>query len=121
MKPYPCSRRGILATVASVYDPLGFISPFVLIGKKILQTLCVTGADWDDLITEDLNVQWIRWLDGLSELSKIKINRCVKPQNFLVSAVQLHHFCDASTTGYGCCSYLRLLDENGNIDTTANV
>lgn len=33
----PLSRRGVLSTVASIYDPLGFVAPFILIGKQILQ------------------------------------------------------------------------------------
>ena len=34
VKEQPLSRKGILSTVASIYDPLGFIAPFVLVGKK---------------------------------------------------------------------------------------
>ncbi|XP_033111014.1 uncharacterized protein LOC117112067 [Anneissia japonica] len=37
------SRRGILATVYSVYDPLGFLAPVMLTGKAILQGLCKEG------------------------------------------------------------------------------
>lgn len=48
VKNQPASRRGILSTVASVYDPLGFIAPFTLVGKPILQQLCKEGSDWDD-------------------------------------------------------------------------
>ena len=36
----PLTRRGILSTVASLYDPLGFIAPFVLEGKRVLQEMC---------------------------------------------------------------------------------
>lgn len=34
------TRRGILSMVRSVYDPLGFLAPFVLKAKCILQKLC---------------------------------------------------------------------------------
>ncbi|XP_033111012.1 uncharacterized protein LOC117112065 [Anneissia japonica] len=37
------SRRGILAMVCSVYDPLGFLAPVMLTGKSILQGLCKEG------------------------------------------------------------------------------
>lgn len=36
----PPTRRGILSTISSVYDPLGFAAPFILPAKKILQDLC---------------------------------------------------------------------------------
>ena len=37
LKDQPLTRRGVLATVASVYDPLGFLAPLDLRAKKILQ------------------------------------------------------------------------------------
>ena len=46
-KDRPCTRRGILSTVSSIYYPLGFVAPLLLEGKKILQELCRERADWD--------------------------------------------------------------------------
>ncbi|KAJ7988063.1 hypothetical protein DPEC_G00319750 [Dallia pectoralis] len=34
LKDQPATRRGILSTVASIYDPLGFLAPYVLHGKR---------------------------------------------------------------------------------------
>jgi len=53
-KTKPDTRRGILSVVASIYDPLGFISPFVLEGKSILQEMCKRGVSWDDPLPECL-------------------------------------------------------------------
>ena len=47
----PCTRRGILSTVSSVFYPLGFVAPLLLDGKSILQELCRHEVDWDDPIT----------------------------------------------------------------------
>ncbi|KAK0150857.1 hypothetical protein N1851_008021 [Merluccius polli] len=44
VKDHPPTRRGILSAVASLYDPLGFVAPFTLIGKCILQELCHRGV-----------------------------------------------------------------------------
>ncbi|KAK3744012.1 hypothetical protein QZH41_004822 [Actinostola sp. cb2023] len=46
-KEKPATRRGILSIVSSVYDPLGFVSPCILLAKIILQDLCSKGlAIW---------------------------------------------------------------------------
>ena len=50
----PLTRRGILSTVSSVYDPLGLVAPLILLGKQILQDLCRENADWDDPISDQL-------------------------------------------------------------------
>ena len=48
IKEKPCTRRGILLVVSSVYDPLGMAAPFVLPAKLLLQDLCRKGLGWDD-------------------------------------------------------------------------
>ena len=40
VKPKDPTRRGILAVVSSVYDPLGLAAPFELTAKILLQDLC---------------------------------------------------------------------------------
>ena len=50
----PLTRRGILSTVSSVYDPLGFLAPVILTGRRILQGLCRDKSDWDDPMPEPL-------------------------------------------------------------------
>ena len=109
----PLTRRGILSTVCSVYDPLGLVAPLILTGKQILQDLCRENADWDDPISDELRSRWERWRNELRLLEGLKIPRCYKPEDFGdIKAVELHHFSDASQTGYGQCSYLRLLNES---------
>ena len=112
LKDRPCTRRGILSTVASIYDPLGFLAPFVLIGKQILQTMCMEHAEWDQPIGDELRPRWEKWKGELCELLNLKISRCILPDQFgTVEQRELHHFSDASTTGYGQCTYLRLIDD----------
>lgn len=112
----PCTRRGILSTVSSVFDPLGFVAPLLLDGKSILQELCRHKTDWDDPIPEEIKVKWEKWRADLLQLQRISIPRCYKPENFgRVVSAELHHFSDASVKGYGQCSYLRLVDEHQKI------
>ena len=48
----PCTRRSILSTVSSIYDPIGFVAPLMLQGKSILQELCNLQLSWDNPIPE---------------------------------------------------------------------
>lgn len=48
----PRTRRGVLSTVSSVFDPLGLICPYILVGKQILQGIVRDEGDWDDPLTE---------------------------------------------------------------------
>ena len=112
----PLSRRGILSTVSSVFDPLGLVAPFILVGKRILQELCRDGVGWDDEVPDDLRPQWEKWRAELPVLESLRIARCYKPQKFVVvKNVELHHFSDACQNGYGQCSYLRLVDDKNRI------
>ncbi|CAB3983333.1 RNA-directed DNA polymerase from transposon X-element, partial [Paramuricea clavata] len=106
----------VLGVECSIYDPLGFVAPVLLIGKRILQQLCKDNADWDDPIPEKLKAQWERWRADIHLLEQMKVPRCFKPDEFgNLKRVELHHFSDASTDGYGQCSYLRLTNEMGKI------
>lgn len=106
----------MVSTVASIYDPLGFVAPFVLCGKLILQQLCREKASWDEPLSQELRSRWQSWLQVLHLLSQVRIKRCYIPANFIdVKQYELHHFSDASITGYGECTYLRSVNTNGNV------
>ncbi|CAC5358790.1 unnamed protein product [Mytilus coruscus] len=95
------TRRSILSITSSVYDPLGIISPYVLNAKSILQGLCRQGFSWDKELTGTDLKKWNDWLDQLSDLENVRIDRCYKPKNFgKVVSSQLHCFSDASEIGY---------------------
>ncbi|XP_038049665.1 uncharacterized protein LOC119723179 [Patiria miniata] len=113
------TRRGLLSIVSSVYDPVGFVCPFVLQAKKIFQDECKRGKDWDDELEPGNLEQWMKWLQGLPKLEEFSVPRCIVPQEFgTPTSVQLHHFCDASMVAYGAVSYIRLVDNRGHIHTS---
>ncbi|KAL6490035.1 hypothetical protein MHYP_G00003800 [Metynnis hypsauchen] len=115
-KDQPATRRNILASVASIYDPLGLIAPYLLKGKGILQEMCHQGTGWDDPLPATLKPRWEKWLNDRAELKRICIARCYLPNDFgKVIKTELHHFSDASTCGYGQCSYLRLKNDIGQV------
>ena len=116
LKDRPCTRRGILSTVSSIFDPLGFIAPVLLEGTAILQELCRQNLDWDDPVPEKIQKRWLKWKSEIEELKNVEISRCYKPNDFgQVVKAELHHFSDASFKGYGQCSYLRTVNKENQI------
>ena len=57
----PLTRRGILSSISSIYDPLGLAAPFLLTGKHILQDLCKTQAAWDETVPDSIRERWEKW------------------------------------------------------------
>jgi len=78
--------------------------------------MCRDGAGWDDELKEELHGQWSKWIADLQGLAKVKVQRCVLPEDFgEVQEQSVRHFSDVSTTGYRQCSYIRLKDSKGRI------
>ena len=116
LKDKSLTRHGILSTICSVYDPLGIAAPFLLNRKKILQDLCRMKIDWDEEIDLEFRTRWEKWKSQLSALEDFSMDRCViLDGNGSVVLRQIHHFSDASATGYGQVTYLRSVDDQGNI------
>ncbi|XP_071477128.1 uncharacterized protein [Diadema antillarum] len=112
VKKNPFSRRGVLSTISSIYDPSGFLGPVILKGKRILQSMCKQNLDWDAPMPDELRPEWEKWLHDLQHLNDLQFMRCYKPSGFGdIKQVELHHFSDASQDGYGQCSYLRLINQ----------
>ena len=119
LKDQTLTRRGVLATVASVYDPVGLLTPLVLRAKKILQEICRRGVSWDGPLPEDVRTRWEQWKLDLLRLKELQIPRCFEPKTMSQKkSYELHNFADASTPGYRQCSYLRVKDEDGNVNVS---
>ena len=54
IKVKPLTRRGMLSTLSSIYNPLGLGAPFLLRGKQIIQALYGQNFRWDDKVTQDI-------------------------------------------------------------------
>jgi hypothetical protein len=113
LKENPPTKRGVLSTSASLYDPLGFIVPFLITARIILQELWRRDVGWDEVLEGDLRVLWDRWLDGAKKVADIKLNRRYIMSDEPISVIQLHVFCDASEAAYGCVAYLRVSLKSG--------
>ena len=103
----PNTMRGVLSTISSVFDPLNFAAPVMLPAKQIMQSLWRRKAPWDQPIIEETLEKWLDWKSSLPLLREITVPRCYFSRlEHKGVTFQLHHFCDASESGYGTVSYL---------------
>ncbi|CAI2732197.1 unnamed protein product [Schistosoma spindalis] len=103
----PLTRRGILSSVASLYDPLGLLAPFILPMKQLLQRLSKLGLGWDEEIPSEECKRWLEILSELQRVENVSFPRCVLFPQSDRSLLELHIFCDASEIGYGAVAYIR--------------
>ncbi|XP_011707946.1 PREDICTED: uncharacterized protein LOC105462794 [Wasmannia auropunctata] len=109
------TKRQILAETAQIFDPLGLISPCIIIAKILLQELWLHKLSWDESLPLDLHNKWLSFRQQVRNLGQIRIPRNVISEDYI--EVQLHGFADASQKAYGTCIYLRSQDSEGNIHT----
>ena len=107
----PCTKRGIVKAVSSVFDPLGFIAPFTFSAKCLIQEIWRSGLGWDDTIPQHLQEIWKKWHADLKNLRSLQIPRqyCI---NSKLKCTELHLFSDASEKGFAAVAYLRVLDDS---------
>ena len=61
----------VLATTASIFDPLGLLSPAVIAYKIFLQKLWPDKLQWDELLPAHLQQEWNQLLQDIPQLSQI--------------------------------------------------
>ena len=69
MKEKPKTRRDMLSTLSSVYDHLGFVAPFILQGKRILQHLSDENLQWDEIVPQSIQDNWKELQRNIQQLS----------------------------------------------------
>ncbi|XP_055909824.1 uncharacterized protein LOC129944422 [Eupeodes corollae] len=105
------TKRIILSELSTLFDPLGLVNPVVVKGKILLQSLWVKKTDWDESVQARIFTEWEAFRNHLKELELVKVPRYVL--SLRSRNTQIHGFSDASLRAYGCCVYLRSVDENG--------
>ena len=107
------TRREMASQLASQFNPLGIVSPYLLEGKLILQRVAISGAEWDEVVSGDIQDCWKKWPKHSELFKEFYISRNCLPDNCSkhAAAYQLHAICNASNSAFCCVVYLRCLVE----------
>lgn len=110
------TKRHIIASTASFYDPLGVLSPFTILFKMLFQKLCVSGIGWDEPLKGELLMEWKRLVNDLGRVRCVVIPRCYFDKLEERRSYSLIGFCDTSRHAYAAVVYLRV---QTSVGTTA--
>ncbi|GBM06747.1 hypothetical protein AVEN_62991-1 [Araneus ventricosus] len=113
------SKRCLLQAIGRIFDPVGFLGPFVLRVKLLMQEIWKLPLDWDDDLPECLSLAWNRWCNEVPGLGELRIPRYLFSNMFNVgiTKIELHCFSDASQKAYATVAYLRILFNDERIRT----
>ena len=113
----PATRRSLLKASSSIFDPLGFLSPFVIRLKILFQTLCCKELGWDQRLEGEPLKQWNEILREFTMLNEVQIPRCYFDGEGVPDVIEFHGFSDASQLAYAAVLYLRVVNTNGTVVT----
>eukprot|EP00794_Sanderia_malayensis_P016989 gene16989-18701_t len=113
------TKRTVLKSIASVFDPLGLITPMITPIKVLFQEICTTKVGWDERLPDQLRNSWQSWIRSCKKTAKIEVPR----YHFLEvqerpTEIELHGFCDASQDAYAAAVYVRY---QGTSSTTTDL
>lgn len=109
----PCllTKRSVLSQFASLYGPLGLLTPFTLKTKLMMRSIIMEvnkgdSKGWDEPISETLYSETMDLFREMFEIEKLSFRRCVKPTD-VIKDPELIIFCDSSMKAYGAVAYIR--------------
>ncbi|GFT00980.1 integrase catalytic domain-containing protein, partial [Nephila pilipes] len=105
----PVTKRTVLQSAGKIHDPVGFLSPYTIKLKCLLQELWLRKLAWDDELPPDIYATWLQWWSELPLLSELKITRMILDSSAGDSSeIQIHTFSDAIQRAYGAATFLRV-------------
>ena len=115
--PEVVSKRTILSLISSIYDVFGFLAPYLIRAKILMQEIWKSKVGWDDPLPPQLKWQFCQWAEELDLIRSIAIPRFLFLSTPQPRFVEIHGFCDASEKAYGGVLYARYTDDQNRAHT----
>lgn len=108
------TKRTVLSEIAKLFDPLGWLSPCVVMAKMFMQRLWLLQIDWDDNLPPEIIVEWTNIRQQFLTPCSVKVPRWIGLKND-IKGVSLQGFCDASERGMSSVAFVRVENLNDKI------
>jgi len=96
------TKRTILSYCSRIFDPMGLILPIIVMSKLLIRKLWSLKLEWDEQISADLMIEWIKIKNNLDLTQGLRFDRfCYSGKLTLIVC------CDSSKSMYGFCCYVR--------------
>ena len=99
------TKRRILSSASTIFDPDGLLSPITIRAKCILQDIWRSKTDWDEPVELGIQRLWDQWVEDLDPLSNLTIPRAFAL--YKIKDVEIYAFADASQIAYGAVILIR--------------
>ncbi|XP_070140009.1 uncharacterized protein [Drosophila kikkawai] len=107
-------KREFLSLVMSTFDPIGFLSCYMVTAKILMREIWRRGVGWDEQLPKELAAAFESWRQGMSKIEEF---RC--PRYYFgaerVRALQLHIFVDSCQSAFAAVAYGRASYESGDV------
>lgn len=117
----PDTKRSFLEFSASLYDPLGLISPFMMKVKILFQQIWLTESaggkkpkSWDAPLPDVIQEQWDEIKKDMKNLRDISVPRCPFVSKGPMREVEIFAFGDASQKAYATAIYIVGIHDDGS-------
>ena len=107
-KSKPYTRHGVLSTVNSLYDPLGFLAPVSIQGKILMRDMVQGTKDWDEPLREEFRDMWEQWERSLQNIGHMRTPRKLPSD----TTSELHIYCDASEKAISAVAHISIVDKD---------
>ena len=66
-------KANFLSRIATLFDSLGLLAPFLIRAKILMQEMWLNGLEWDERLPPELSAKVDAWFAELSILSEVKV------------------------------------------------
>ena len=105
------TNRNVLRKVTTNFDPLGFVCPYVIMAKILLQELWMRGYDRDDEVQDEISIGWRNW----KVCKRWRFPGVCDVQSLSSRSALIVAFVDASQQAYGAAVYMHYEYDNGTV------